>query len=520
MKVLIINPPVREEAVANIIPWGLVYVAQSLLDEGHEVRILDVNACRWSQEQVLDKISELDFDLVMTGGIITVYSYLKWVTLAIRERYPDIPIIAGGFVATPIPQIIFANTGVDIICYGEGDITVKELLSKWESGGDLLSVNGLYIKKNGEILSTPPRALIKNLDDVPIPKSAYKLLPMDIYFRGSTINEKRRIQQSEWARNLSEGDIEAIRSFSLISGRGCSYNCSFCYRMIKGLRQHSVDYMIEHIEYLRENYEVRNFVISDESFTSNPRWIERFCDELISNNMNICFRAWARADSINLELLTKMKAAGCYWLGFGFESGSQKMLDVMNKKIDVRKNYEAVELVRKSNIQFTPTFIVGMPGEDRATIQETRELIKKCRIDDAGFFFAQPYPNAELYNLALEKGLIDHEERYIESLDDASRLAINLTSVKDNTLRKYCYLLASEVQANRIAKKYEGVGNLRKALGFLDTVFFVVKRSAYSVSYDLLYDLYQESAHMLERARSLFRKRLQERSKDQLHLES
>lgn len=265
MKVLLINPPIRERVKADIPPWGLVYVAQSMLDEGHEVVFLDLNANRWSREEVLDRISKLDFDLVGIGGLITQYSYLKWITLESKKKYPDIPIIAGGFVATPIPKIIFSNTGVDIICYGEADITVKELLKALESGKDLRSVKGLFLKKEkGDFLQTPPRPLIKNLDDIPIPKSVYeKLLPMDIYIQNASGDDmKSLIKNSEFGKNLSEADLENIRHFNLITGRGCTHNCSFCYRMIKGIRKHSVNYVLEYLRYLKENYNITTFTFN------------------------------------------------------------------------------------------------------------------------------------------------------------------------------------------------------------------------------------------------------------------
>lgn len=451
MKVLIINPPVRLHAKADILPWGLVYITQSILDEGHEVTVLDVNAHRWSNEEMIDKISKTDFDVVASGGIITVYSYLKWVTLEIRKRYPDIPIIAGGFVAAPIPELIFSKTGVNIICYGEGDITIKELLNMLETGGDISSIRGLILKNNDGIIKTPQRPLIKNLDDIPIPKKAYEKFPMDIYLRNG---KDIRLLDSEWAKNNKKENLD-LTSFTLLSGRGCTHACTFCYRMIKGMRKFSSDYVIEHITFLKDKYGVSNFIFSDELFVSNPEWVYEFCDKIISNGLNIHFRTYARANSLSKELLEKMKQAGCFWLSIGFESGSQKMLDLMNKKIDVTKNYEAVDLIKEAGINLTPTFIIGLPGEEIDTLEETREFIQKTGIDEAGTFYATPYPGSKIYDFAVEKRLIKNIDFFIESLDDADRFTINLTDLKDSTLMKYMYLIVNDLKRNKNNKLKE-----------------------------------------------------------------
>ncbi len=449
MKTLLINPPVRVAIKADIIPWGLAYIAQSIADEGHGVEILDVNAYRWEKDEVLNKISELDFDLIGIGGLITTYSYLKWITLELKNRYPDIPIISGGFVSTPIPELIFSRTGVDIICYGEADITVKELLNKMEADHDIEDIKGLYIKKgNGEYIKTPSMPRIKNLDEINIPKKAYELLPMDIYFKNSMIVEEHT-KNMEGGPDLKANKEITEKTFTLISGRGCLYNCSFCYRMIKGMRNHSVEYMIAHIKYLIDTYNIKNFIFTDEAFTSYPEWISNFCLELLSNKLDIHFRAWSRADSISEKLLKKLKQAGCYWLGFGFESGSQRMLDSMNKRITVKQNIEAINLMRKSGIDFSPTIIVGMPGEDKSTIEETRKFIRDTKIDNAGVFLATPYPNASLYKYAIKKDLIKNEDKFIESLDDADKFTINLTELSDSALKKYRYLICSEIYFNK-----------------------------------------------------------------------
>ncbi len=490
MKVLLINPPVREDARPTVLPWGLVYVAQSLLDEGHEVHVLDVNAYRWSPEEVLDRISKIDFDVVGISGIITVYNYLKWITLEIKKRYPEILIIAGSYVATPIPEVIFSKTGVDIICYGEGDITAKELFSILEKGGDLTSVNGLMIKNDREIFTTPPRPLMKNLDKIPIPKSAYELFPMEIYLHNGSIDDRGRIQGSERALKIINGDINKLKSFTLLTGRGCINKCTYCYRMIRGMRKHSVDYVLEHMQYLMETYDVNGFMFTDELFFSNKKWINEFCDKIISKNTKIVWRAVSRVDMVTPEILEKMKNAGCYWLTYGFESGSQKMLDEMKKNVNAEQNCEAAKFTRDADILLTPTFMVGMPGEDASTVAETIKLIRECKIDDAGIFFTTPYPGTELYEFALKKGLIVDVEKFLGSLGDANDFTINLTRLKDRTLKKYRYSISRAIMMNKLEKSKDSKSFRKRAKYTWNKYYYMLGSLVYMHSMNIGLDPY------------------------------
>ena len=145
MNILMIYPPCRESNTPTL-PLGLLYVAQPLIEDGHNVKFFDIALEKLSKKEVLAKIKSEKFDLMIVGGIITTYSYLKWLTNEVKNIYPDVPIMGGGFVATPIPHIIFKYTGIDVICNGEGDITVKEYVLALEGGRSISDISGLFIK--------------------------------------------------------------------------------------------------------------------------------------------------------------------------------------------------------------------------------------------------------------------------------------------------------------------------------------------------------------------------------------
>lgn len=180
MNILVFYPPCKEY-VTPTLPLGLLYVAQPLIEDGHAIKFFDIALEKPKREDVLSKINNEKFDLMIIGGIITTYSYIKWLTNQAKMICPDIPILGGGFVATPIPHVIFKNTGIDVICNGEGDIIVREYVSTSENGGDISKVQGLFIKNETSFLNTPERPLVKNLDVIFPPLASYKLIDIERY---------------------------------------------------------------------------------------------------------------------------------------------------------------------------------------------------------------------------------------------------------------------------------------------------------------------------------------------------
>ena len=144
MKMLLINPPIREWSKPNVFPLGLGYIASVLLQEKYEVEILDINAFRWDKSEVESKIKEAEFDVVGIGGIITTYRYIKWITSVLKKHHPTKKIIVGGSVGSSIPEIMLTKNPVDVVCTGEGEETIKELIKALETNGDLSRVKGIW----------------------------------------------------------------------------------------------------------------------------------------------------------------------------------------------------------------------------------------------------------------------------------------------------------------------------------------------------------------------------------------
>ncbi|MFA4955708.1 MAG: radical SAM protein [Candidatus Methanoperedens sp.] len=453
MKILIVYPPCRESATP-ILPLGLLYVAQPLIEDGHRVEFFDIALEKPTREEVIARIELENFDLMIIGGIITTYSYIKWLTNEVKKIYPDIPILGGGFVATPIPHIIFKNTGIDVVCNGEGDVTVREYVSALENNRDISNVAGLFIKSGTSFIKTSERPLVKNLDEISPPIDAYKLLDIERYITESGKARQPTLESS----GLWDSCLGECRFFAVLSGRGCVGNCTFCYRMLKGLRKHSIPYVIKHIKYLVETYKINLFDFEDELFIGNKKWTDEFCDALEESKMDVRFRISSRADMITEDMLKKLRSVGCIYITVGFESGSQKMLDSMKKHIRVEHNYNAYKLLEKYNMTaMGVATILGMPGETHESIMETLKFIQDCKIESAANYYATPYPNSEIYQYAIKEGLVRDEEKYLEwiSNSDAAEFKINLTQLSDSDLKYYTFLLNDACRKNRLQGQLE-----------------------------------------------------------------
>jgi radical SAM superfamily enzyme YgiQ (UPF0313 family) len=253
MKILLINPLMSETTA--FFPLGLGYIAQVLLNDGHHVSVLDINAHRWNDDEVKRKIKSFDFDVVGISALITQYSYVKWLTKVIKEFNSSAKIIVGGGLASSVPEIVLRKTEADIMVIGEGEVTTKELVDALEYSKILNNVRGIQFKENNRISQTELRRPIENLDDIPFP--ARNLFPMEKYIGG-----------------LFEYPVYSqIRATNMITSRGCPYSCVYCDKGIFGQKfgARSPDNIVEEIELLIKEYKINGVSFNDDTFVLNKK---------------------------------------------------------------------------------------------------------------------------------------------------------------------------------------------------------------------------------------------------------
>jgi radical SAM superfamily enzyme YgiQ (UPF0313 family) len=432
MKFLLINPPIREWAKPNVFPVGLGYIASATRDAGHYVEVMDINATRWSREEVKGKIRDADFEAAGIGAIVTVYPYVKWLIQIIKKYHPASKVVIGGSVGTSIPYIIMDKTGTDIVCIGEGEITAVEVLNALQDNNDSLkNVDGIWFRdRNEEIVKTRPRNPVKNLDSLPLP--AWDLFPMDIYLN----NPVGAPNRNKWIDGGSDG--ETPLSMNMNGTRGCPYKCIYCYHdfMGQGYRHRSAESIISEMKYLYDKYGVEYFHFTDDEFVLKKNFVIDFCEKLKQEFDNKI--TWGCAGRVNLmteELIKSMADSGCVSIGYGIESGSQQMLDTMRKGVTVEQARKAIRLTEQYLGWADCSFMIGTPGENRETIQETIDFCKDLNLNPEVIFFATAYPGTELYQMALDKGKIVNEEEYVRNLgEQGEKIRVNFTDLTDEEL--------------------------------------------------------------------------------------
>ncbi|MEA3486022.1 MAG: radical SAM protein, partial [Candidatus Aerophobetes bacterium] len=313
----------------------------------------------------------------------TIYDAYEVAKLT-KEVSSKIKVIIGGpHVSFTAKETLKDCPWIDIVVRGEGEITTRELISHLEGGLSLKEVKGISFRENGGIIETGNRSFIKNLDKIPFP--AYHLLPMDKYRAGKH------------------------RFANIITSRGCPFSCIFCSSSElcgKMWRARSPENVIEELKKLKYEYDVSEVEFLDDTFTLNNRRTEEICNLMMKKNLNLSWSASSRVSTITQGLADRMKKAGCHTIYLGIESGSQKILDLIQKGINLFQAEKAVEIVRRANINALGSFIIGIPGETVKSIKKTIRFARTLNLNFVQFSICTPYPGTKLFKIAKKKGFL------------------------------------------------------------------------------------------------------------------
>jgi len=412
MDILVINPPIRLTDKPRHIPHGLAIIANIIRKKiGIAPRFLDLNAHRYSQEETVRRLKEYRFDVVLIGGLIPVYKRIIALAGKIKAINPRSIVIAGGSAAMSVPELLLRKSKVDVVCAGEGEVAIVELLNGLRNHElkDLLEIKGFYFKIDGEVIFSGQRDLITDLDsesDLP----AYDLLPMHIY--------------------LSNPVVGFGRDIDFISSRGCPFECTFCYQPWgTKFRGHSIDFILTALKHLWNNYNIEFVSFQDDEFIVGPNRVYAFCDKVQKFVPGLLWSCTGRVNLVNDDLVGAMRSAGCVSISYGFESGSPRMLKSMKKMATVKQMENAVRINRKFGMMVPVSFIIGMPGEDNVSCRETVEFCVRNHLPLRSIMFATPYPGTTLFDFAISTGRIEREgvHEFVVSLEDARDFTVNLT---------------------------------------------------------------------------------------------
>jgi anaerobic magnesium-protoporphyrin IX monomethyl ester cyclase len=400
-------------------PYGLGYISAILIEEGYDVEIFDIHINKWNKEEVIQRLSDIDCDILGISALSTQYNYVKWFCEEFRNTF-DISILTGGLLSTYNSEIVLEHTKTDICVIGEAENTIIDILKNMD---DLTGVNGISYKNyDNKIIANPIREESVDVNKLPMP--AYHLFDMEKYIEKTSLTYIKK----------------QTRTMGIITGRGCPYNCTFCSKSFKKFRLRTADNVIKEIKYLIENYDVNAIHFLDELLISSKRRAEDLCAKM--KPLNVIWDCQGRVNTVDYNILRKMKDAGCVSVGFGIESGSQKILDKMKKKITVKQSEEAMKNALKAGLEVKVQMIFGYPGENRETINDTIKLFKKVCHPGRRFLFITPIPGSPLYNELIEERIIEDEEKYLLELGyevsgtPTDSILLNQTEFSDEELIK------------------------------------------------------------------------------------
>ncbi|MDP3728013.1 MAG: radical SAM protein [bacterium] len=422
MKILLIRPPQLEvdslSSTAVGIPIGMLSIAGYINKKGHEVKIFDSllypdriedkTHYGASFERIGKTINEFKPDII---GIANLFSTQMKKALGLTEYiksiYPDGKIVVGGPHATARPEEFLVSSSIDFVVIGEGEITLAEIAEYYDGKKDITEVNGIAYMKEGK-LQLNKSEYIQDLDSIPYP--AYHLVDLEEYFKMSKAGRGSRLD-----------DIfhEPKREVSIITSRGCPYECIFCSihpTMGYKFRYHSPEYVVGHIELLVKMYGVDFIHFEDDNLTLNQVRFEKILDMIIEKGLEF---GWdtpnaVRADALSLSILKKVKQTHVRSLTISIESGNQEFLNnVVKKNLDIEKVIETASNCKKLRIPLHAYYIIGFPHETKENIQQTIDFAYKMMKNyniKPHLNFAMPLVGTEMYDIAKENGYLVTED--------------------------------------------------------------------------------------------------------------
>ena len=353
-------------------------------------------------DKIKEEIQKRKPDIVgIANPFSTQVEHAKKIADLTKEVDPEILTVVGGPHVTVVPEKFLEEAkNVDVAVIGEGEYTILDIAKSRGGTKKLSEVEGIAYHQDGKVTLTPPRAFLKNLDELPYP--AYHLVDMEKYLNPAKI-EYRSFKP---------------RALAMITSRGCPHSCCFCsvhLHMGRGFRAHSPSYVADHIQFVVDKYQVKNIFFEDDNLTFDQKRMETICDQIVERKIKFHWETpnGIRADRLSLELLKKMKKSGCRSVFFGVESGDQWVSDnIIHKDLDLQKVVEVAKICRKIGLKSGAFYIIGFPGEKKENMQRTVEFALELKREyDVGMHLlvATPSFGTKLYEECMKKGYIKED---------------------------------------------------------------------------------------------------------------
>lgn len=419
MKILLIQPPFtifKTETKKCHPPIGLAYLAAAL-NGRHEVAVLDALAEGYENEiDVTDELVRygLSFEDIKAAilaeapdvvGVSVPFSAqvdnVRTICRMVKETDKKVITILGGAHPSSEPGSLLEDGNVDFVVIGEGEDTLSELLTRIDKSSDFADLEGIGFKKDCAIKVNPKKHYREDLDSLPFPD--WDSLPIEKYFK---IN------------NPHGSPARRVPFFPMVTSRGCPFECIFCSihnLWGRNYRKRSAANVLAEIGHLVKRFGVKELLFEDDNLTlDRARAMAIFCGMIDKG----CGLSWnvpngVAVQTLDDEVLTKMRDSGCYAISIGVESGDERVLkDIIRKPINLSAIEPVVRKARSLGMETSAFFVVGLPGEGKKELKKTFRFAESLGADSVNFFFATPLPGTRLLEVCRASGLVkDGEDR-------------------------------------------------------------------------------------------------------------
>ncbi len=422
-------------------PYGTMYAAAMMRELGYEVALFDANLID-SPNDILPTLEKEkpQYLVIYEDG----FNYLTKMCLTVmRDAAFDLTQVGKKYNCTVIVSSSdstdhyekYLEAGADFVLLGEAELTLRELIEELEKGTTNFDhIKSLAFLKDGEAIKTIKRPVLRALDDLPNP--AWDLIDVEPY---------RKI----WENN------KGFLTLNIATTRGCPYKCNWCAKPIYGNRYNSRSpkRVVDEIELLVKTHNVRYFWMCDDIFGLKPNWVQEFRDLLTERNLKIQYKIQSRADLLlkedNIDALAQ---SGLHEVWIGAESGSQRILDLMDKGTTIKQIYDATKLLKSKGIRVAFFLQFGYMDESREEIQQTIDMVTELIPDDIGISVSYPLPGTKFYEMVREQM---KKENWVDSDDLDMMYSGTFNSDFYKRLHRYVH---------KTYRKKQGIENLKTAL--------------------------------------------------------
>lgn len=401
--------------------FGIPALEAYLNQSGIKSEILYPRITGDSLSGLVSKVLELKPSVVGLGGLFNDRFVIKRIIESFRPHRRNFKIVVGGNLVTAIPEFMLNKLSGDIAVIGEGELIFTKLVKKILGNEDLSSVGGLVFKDGDRVITTGPGQYIEDLNE--LLGLNYEKIPME-YF----------IQRYKFYKNFTRNSIftPSSRVGNVFTGRGCLYKCNFCYHFNK-LRLLDIPAVVSQARELKNRFSVNMVSFSDDLALINKQRTLELCRALQNERLDLKYLATAHFACLDEEMVAALKESGFVQIGLGLESGSQEVLDRINKNVKVEQIRKGLDLLRKYKLNWNGGIQIGQLAETEADFKKTINLFYPYidKLSTVSIVITTPYPGTPLFYYGLRLGLIRNMEEFFYKFADLRSLVVNFSKIKD-----------------------------------------------------------------------------------------